>query len=111
MEPFNIRILYKGKEVTLTILPENNMIFTIVYFGGVLGAIQKNGAEWKLLNGEINSESGLPGYRTCHNNSRTEIEFNNHVAEDIGIKIDQVVSGALFDPRKPIPAHRRRIKD
>lgn len=111
MEPFNIRIKYNAQDVTLTILPEADMLFTVVYFGGVLGAIQKLGQDWKLIEQQNIPGAGLPGYKTGYKNSRVEIELTADVANKVGTKIEQSLSAITHDPLKAVPAHLRRIKD
>jgi hypothetical protein len=111
MEPFNIRINYNSQELTLTILPNTDRRFTIVYFGGVLGAVRQLGDSWQLMDFHSIPESGLPEYRSGHKNSRTEIELTSEVANYIGLKIEEFLSDSINDPRKTVPAHRRKIRD
>ena len=111
MEPFNIRINYNAQELTLTVLPETEMRFTIVYFGGVLGAVQNVHNTWRLIDLRSVPESGLPEYRSGYKNSRIEINLTTEVAEYIGKKIEEFLSDAINEPRKGLPAHRRKIKD
>jgi hypothetical protein len=111
MEPFNIRINYNAREVTLTILPETDRRFTIVYFGGVLGAVQNIGDIWELIDPRFIPDSGLPDYRMGYKNSRTEIELTAEVAQYIGIKIAAFLSDSINELPKTAPPHRRKIRD
>jgi len=111
MEPFNIRITYNARELTLTILPITEMQFTIVYFGGVLGAVQCLGKSWKLMDRNSIPESGLPEYKTGYKNSRTEIELTTEVVDYLGIKITNYLSTNNSEPEKTVPAHRRKIRE
>ncbi|HTM99488.1 MAG TPA: hypothetical protein VL088_12115 [Pedobacter sp.] len=61
MEPFNIHIHQNDKEITLTVLPENNY-FKLIYFGGIIGAIRELDGEWELLPEEEIEPGGLPFY-------------------------------------------------
>jgi hypothetical protein len=111
MEPFNIRINYNAQELTLTILPETDRRFTIVYFGGVLGAVQNTSDIWELIDTRSIPDSGLPEYRTGYKNSRTEIELTAEVAQYIGIKIAAFLADAINELPRTAPAHRRKIRD
>ena len=61
MEPFNIRILHKDEELTLTILPEKDY-FKVVYFGGIVGAMKEVDGAWVLLPEEDIEAGDLPFY-------------------------------------------------
>ncbi|MEJ7558154.1 MAG: hypothetical protein WKF66_07580 [Pedobacter sp.] len=111
MEPFNIRINYNAQELTLTILPNTDMQFTIVYFGGVLGVVQYLGHSWVLMDRNSIPESGLPEYKMGYKNSRTEIELTTEVVNYLGIKINSFLSTNSSEPVKTVPAHRRKIRD
>jgi hypothetical protein len=111
MEPFNIRIKYNAQDVTLTILPEADLLFTVVYFGGVLGAIQKLGHDWKLIDHRNIPKTGLPGYKMGYKNSGIAIELTTDVANQVGYKIEQLLLANTQEPLRAVPAHLRRIKD
>jgi len=61
MEPFNIRIPHKGKEITITIQPENDY-YKIIYYGGIVGAIRNHGTDWELVAEEEITPGDLPLY-------------------------------------------------
>jgi hypothetical protein len=110
MEPFNIRINYNTRDLTFTILPDANMLFTIVYFGGVLGAIQKLENDWIIIDQSATPASGLPRYKSDHKNLRVEATLTPDVVTQVGNKIDRLMIG--LDGHKPSStAHLRRIKD
>ena len=111
MEPFNIRIKYNAQDVTLTILPEADLLFTVVYFGGVLGAIQKLGQDWKLIDHKRIPGTGLPSYKTGYKNSGMAIEMTTDVANKVGAKIEQSLTTNMHESLRTVPAHLRRIKD
>ncbi len=88
MEPFNIRITHYGKEITLTINPENDY-FKIIYYGGIVGAIKKVGEQWELLKEEDIEPGGLPlydykkGYGDDHKKLELQLPEINLIAEEI----------------------------
>lgn len=51
MTAFNIEIEHDDQTISLTIIPKDDY-FKIVYFGGILGAIRKQGSDWTLLKAE-----------------------------------------------------------
>jgi hypothetical protein len=110
MEPFNIRINYNTRDLTFTILPDDNMLFTIVYFGGVLCAIQKQEDDWVIIDQSATPTSGLPRYKSDHKNSRIEPTLTPDVLTQVGNKIDRLMIG-LDDHKASSTAHLRRIKD
>ncbi|RDC56149.1 hypothetical protein DU508_11050 [Pedobacter chinensis] len=48
MTSFNVHIDHNGDNLTLTIIPKEDY-FKIVYFGGILGALRKQGTDWILM--------------------------------------------------------------
>ena len=48
MKVFNIYIEHNDQQITLTIIPKDDY-FKIMYSGGILGAIRKQGSDWILL--------------------------------------------------------------
>jgi hypothetical protein len=60
MTAFNIEIEHNDQRITLAIIPKDDY-FKIIYFGGILGAIRKQGSDWILLEAaEIEHEELLP---------------------------------------------------
>lgn len=62
MEAFNIKINIKGKETTLTILPEKNE-YKIIYFGGIIGALQPKADDFDFIKPGDVSPGSLPIYK------------------------------------------------
>jgi len=88
MEPFNIRINYGSNEVTLTILPSDNSVFKIVYYGGILGGIRKNADEWEPVGRDEIGGEDLPLYQPKHGDERINVELTEQVVDRIGDEID-----------------------
>lgn len=88
MEPFNIRIMCGSEEVTLTILPSDNGDFKIIYYGGILGGVKKNGNNWDLLSPDQVAGEDLPLYEPRHGEDRIEIVLTDLIADRIGDEID-----------------------
>lgn len=78
--PFNIKIDHKGKELTLTIIPEEDY-FKIVYFGGIIGAIRKTGSEWELMETEEIEPGDLPWYEYKQSYTEEEPELRLSLPE------------------------------
>ena len=89
MEPFNIKIKYHSNEITLTILPAENNIFKIIYFGGILGAVQLDHEEWYFRPIEEIEAGSLPYYTPGKEGSHIEIELTEFVVEQIGAEISE----------------------
>jgi hypothetical protein len=86
MSPFNIKIEHAGKEITLTIIPENDY-FKIVYFGAIVGAIRKVETdrkieiEWELVEADEVEPGNLPWYDYKQSYTEDEPEFNLQLPE------------------------------
>ena len=93
MEPFNIHINHKGKEITLTIKPEQDY-FKIIYFGGIVGAIRKLGTDWELVEEQEMEPGDLPlyDYKMGYDEDHEKLELNlpeiNQIAGEIENTID-----------------------
>lgn len=88
MSAFNIKIRYGSNEVTLTILPLEEHLYKIIYYGGILGAVKKNHLEWDLVPKEDLEAGDLPPYESGSINDRIEIELTDQLADRIGEEID-----------------------
>jgi hypothetical protein len=88
MEPFNIRISYGTNEVTLTILPDDEGYYKVIYFGGILGAVCYDGKDWDLVERDKISAGDLPLYEPGPVGERIEIELTDHVVDRIGWEIN-----------------------
>lgn len=87
-EPFNIKIGYGEKEVTLTILPTDEGYYKVVYFGGILGAVCFDGDEWDLMEPEDVAAGDLPLYKPQLKGDRLEIVLNELTVDRIGREIE-----------------------
>ncbi|HKG05019.1 MAG TPA: hypothetical protein VKB19_01100 [Pedobacter sp.] len=89
MEAFNIKITYGTNLVTLTVLPVQENIFKLIYFGGIIGTICFDGKDWDLVtSAEMLRGDHLPPYRPGKIGERTEIELTDHVIDKIGWEIE-----------------------
>jgi hypothetical protein len=88
MEPYNIKISYGTKEVTLTILPTAEGYYKVIYFGGILGGVCYDGKDWDLMEQHKITAGDLPFYEPGPVGERIEIELNDHVVDRIGWEIN-----------------------
>ena len=88
MDPFNIKLRYGRNELTLTILPAEEGIFKIIYYGAILGAVIKQDHDWDLIPYDELSAGDLPFYTPNSEDERVEIELNEQIADRIGEEID-----------------------
>lgn len=92
MEPFNIHIPHKGREITLTIQPHSDY-FKIIYNGGIVGAIRNHGNDWELMEEQDIAPGDLPlyDYKMGYNE---EEKFELHLFEinQIAGEIENVIS-------------------
>lgn len=107
MEPFNIKIQYQDTEVTLTLLPDVDDHYLIVYYGGILGGVYKVNGDWKLTNPESIAIENLPKYRPSLQKNRVEILLTDQIAAAIGKRIEE----HLETHTKKIAGHLRSIRD
>lgn len=87
MEPYNIKISYGTKEVTLTILPTDEGYYKVIYFGGILGGVYFDGKDWDLVEQDKITAGDLPLYEPGRIGERIEVELNDHVVDRIGWEI------------------------
>lgn len=94
MEPFNIRILHDSREVTLTILPEKEGYYKVIYFGGVLGAVQCNlkTKQWEFLSTGQIIVGTLPLYKHDVNTDHPDLVLNESNIALIGNEIEHIVN-------------------
>jgi hypothetical protein len=88
MEPYNIKISYGTKEVTLTILPTDEGYYKVIYFGGILGGVCFDGKDWDLVEQHKIKVGDLPLYEPGRVGERIEIELNDHMVDRIGWEIN-----------------------
>ncbi|MBB6273908.1 hypothetical protein HDF26_004381 [Pedobacter cryoconitis] len=90
MEPFNIKLEYHQKDVTLTILPEPDQkaYYKVIYFGGILGALYFDREDWVMVQPEDIPAGDLPLYDPDLKGEHLELKFTEYLAEQIGHEID-----------------------
>jgi hypothetical protein len=89
MEVFNIKIGYGENEVTLTILPTEEGYYKVIYFGGILGAIQQEyGTDnWEKVPDEDVIAGDLPLYQHDLKDERLDIVLDEVTVQRIGEEI------------------------
>lgn len=90
MEPFNIKIGYGEKEVTLTILPIEAGYYKVIYFGGILGAVYYDEQSdcWQPVPPDDIEAGDLPLYQHDLKADRLEIVLNDGCIQEIGSEIE-----------------------
>ncbi|WP_131539336.1 hypothetical protein [Pedobacter nototheniae] len=92
MNPFNIHIIHKQHNLTLTILPEDDY-YKIIYFGGIIGAIRNRGTEWELVPEDEIEPGDLPPFDYQHNEqNRPELHLNTLEINQIAGEIENHLS-------------------
>jgi hypothetical protein len=84
---FNIKIGYGNKEVTLTILEEENY-YKVIYFGGIMGAVRALDGDWDLIDPEEVEAGDLPLYTPDLKGERLEIVLDENTVDSIGREIE-----------------------
>lgn len=89
-EPFNIKIGYGEKEVTLTILPIETGYYKVIYFGGILGAVSYDNQSdcWQPVPAEDIEAGDLPLYKHDLKADRLEVVLNDGCIQEIGNEIE-----------------------
>jgi hypothetical protein len=92
MEPFNIRIPHKGREITLTIQPEKDY-FKIIYYGGIVGAIKNYDTDWELVAADEMEPGNLPlyDYKMGYGDNHEQLELNLLEINQIAGEIENVI--------------------
>ncbi len=90
MEPFNIKIGYGEKEVTLTILPIEAGYYKVIYYGGILGAVCYDEPSdcWQAVPKEDIEAGDLPLYEHDLKADRLDIVLNDGCIQEIGNEIE-----------------------
>ncbi|MEJ5995821.1 hypothetical protein WG904_15430 [Pedobacter sp. Du54] len=92
MQPFNIHIQNNEEEITLTIIPEKNY-YKIVFYGGIIGAIEAFEGGWKLLEEEEIEAGDLPFYDYKHGvDNQPKLELNLPKINQIAAEIENVIN-------------------
>ena len=91
MEPFNIKIGYGVKEVTLTILPTEEQYYKVIYYGGIIGAIKLDIDCWELVPEEEIVPGDLPLYKHDLNSGIPNFVLNEATVDEIGEEIENTL--------------------
>jgi hypothetical protein len=111
MVPVNIKIQYQAKEVTLTVIAEDGALYRLLYYGGILGAVERSNNIWILSDPSKVPSGDLPQYRKAHQNNRVELALDNEVANQIGRKIEDHLLRQGEKLPVPSPTHLRSIRE
>lgn len=89
MEVFNIKIGYGANEITLTILPAEEGMYKVIYFGGILGAIRLDShqEDWELVPEEELPAGDLPMYQHDMRADRLDVVLDEITIQRIGEEI------------------------
>jgi len=91
MKPFNIKIGYGAKEVTLTVLPTADQQFKLIYYGAVLGAVKYNHDCWELIEQDQLEAGDLPYYHHDVNSGNVNVILNPATVDEIGEEIEHIL--------------------
>lgn len=94
MEPFNIKVGFGQKEVTLTIMPVDEGYYKVIYYGGILGAVRyENDTDgWEIVPQEEITPGDLPFYEYTLNSDRLNFVLDDNTVDHIGYEIETVLS-------------------
>lgn len=87
MEAFNIKINVAAKEITLTILPQDDE-YKIIYFGGIIGALKQGKNHFDF----VKPENVVPGTLPLYKYKQTE-----SAAAEAELKLTKVVLTAIIN--------------
>jgi hypothetical protein len=93
MEPFNIKINVVNKEVTLTILPQDEE-YKIIYFGGIIGALRPDDDHFKFIKPEYVTPGSLPLYEYKQPESLVE-EVELSLTDELLKQITKAIKKAI----------------
>ncbi|MES2826733.1 MAG: hypothetical protein V4687_01195 [Bacteroidota bacterium] len=91
MDPFNIKIGYGAKEITLTILPTDEHYYKIIYNGGIIGAVKHDIDCWELVPEDDIIAGDLPFYRHDLNSGVPNVILNEATVDEIGDEIEHML--------------------
>lgn len=91
MEPFNIRIGYGAKEVSLTILPIGDQQFKVIYYGAILGGLKYAADCWEAIAPEALEAGDLPFYHHNVNSGNVNVILNDATIDEIGAEIEHLL--------------------
>jgi len=89
MDVFNIKIGFGDNELTLTVLPNEDGQYKIIYYGGVLGAIrlEADNETWEKVPDNELEAGDLPFYKHDLTADRLEIVLDDPTIGKIGEEI------------------------
>lgn len=89
MDVFNIKIGFGDNELTLTVLPNDEGLYKIIYYGGVLGAIrlEADNETWEKVPDEEVEAGDLPYYKHDLTADRLDIVLDHATVGRIGEEI------------------------
>jgi hypothetical protein len=95
MEPFNIRIPVENQQLTITILPADENVYKVVYYGAILGAIRREPVEqtWLIVPMEELTAGDLPFYQKGLHSDRLDFDLDAETIEVIGTAIETEIRG------------------
>jgi hypothetical protein len=90
MDPFNIKVGFGAKEVTLTILPAEEGYYKVIYYGGIIGAIRlENDTDgWQSIPSNEFDAGDLPFYKPNLNADQLDFVLDEHTVDRIGEEIE-----------------------
>jgi len=93
MEPFNIKVGFGEKEVTLTILPASEGYYKVIYYGGILGAVKYDNDTdgWESVPEGEYSAGDLPFYHHELKSDRLDFVMDDSAVDHIGEEIESVL--------------------
>ncbi|MDR6782513.1 hypothetical protein ABIE26_000999 [Pedobacter africanus] len=93
MEPFNIKVGFGEKEVTLTILPTKEGYYKVIYFGGIVGAVrpEADGEGWEQVDEDEITAGDLPPYEPNLNADRLNFVMSEYIISNIGEEISAIL--------------------
>jgi len=89
MEPFNIKVGFGEREVTLTIMP-HEAYYKVIYYGGILGAVRfENDTDlWEIVPADEVEAGDLPMYQDDLSGDRLKIVLDDETVDEIGEEIE-----------------------
>jgi hypothetical protein len=91
MDPFNVKISVADETVTLTVLPVDECLYKVVYYGAILGAVRNvpESALWEVVPPQELTAGDLPFYQEDPNTRRASVVLDCETAAEIGDAIEK----------------------
>ena len=90
MNPFNIKIFERNREVILTVLPEDSS-YKIIYYGEIIGTATKEGGKWDLSSDKENLNEDIPENKMLIKGISHKLVLDAYGFTQLGWEIDKVV--------------------